>query len=162
MKLRLLTALAVTLVAAIVAAGASAAPAPGMSLARASSEIEFHIRLVVPAVVAKAQDTLRLYKQLGGQGGIANARAELKAAQAGFEVDHASCLGTKAAAGGWSAFRCKLSLSDDLGFTAKAQGTYTRTAGVWRWWTTSFTLIGYGPWNEPVHLGDKFPITVVR
>ena len=162
MKLRLLTALAVALIATFAAAaGAEATSTPGMSLAQASSQIEFHIRLVIPAVVAKAQDTLRLYKQLGGAGGIRQAQQDLDAAKTGMEVDNASCLGTRAAAGGYSAFRCKLSLSDDLGFKGKALGTYSRTAGGWRWWTTSFTLIGYGPWNEPIHLGNKFPITVV-
>jgi len=147
----LLAVLTVTL--AGLAVVQTAAASSGISLAQASAQIEFNVRLVVPSIVTKAQEQLRLANQIGGPNGIAQAQENLKLAKAGLEVDHASCLGTKPARGGHSTFRCKLSLSDDLGFTGKALGTYGRaTSGSWRWQTSSFTLAGYGPaeWHDVI------------
>jgi hypothetical protein len=132
--------------AAVPVSSASAATKPGWSLAKASAYIEFNLRIPVPEVVAYSKEFLRLQKQLGGQFGIAEAEEEIELAKAGLGVDRASCLGLKAAPGGYVSFKCKLAMSDDLGFTAKVLGTWKRLpTGKWRWDSSSFTLGGLCP-----------------
>lgn len=126
------------------AAQASAATKPGWSLAKASAHLEFHLHLVAPDIVAGAEKRLRFQRQIGGENGILNAKEDLAIARAGMETNRASCLGLKAAPGGFVTFRCKLLLSDELGFTGKALGVWKRNpaTGRWLWTSSSFTISG--------------------
>jgi hypothetical protein len=125
---------------------ASAASKPGWTLAKASAYIEFNVHLSDPELLTQAKAHLRQMKQIGGATGIAEARADLATAKAGYSVDRASCLGTKAAAGGYVSFKCKLQGSTDLGFKLKSVGVWKRLpTGKWTYVESSRSYGGYGP-----------------
>ena len=141
---------AVALVGLTAAPSSAAKKKPGWSLAKASAYIEFNLRIPDPDIIAAAKYYLAYMTKIGGPNGIAEAKKELAIATAGQTVDHASCLGLKAAPGGFVSFKCKLALSDELGFTAKRVGTWKRLAtGKWEWSGTSATYGGRCPenWN---------------
>jgi hypothetical protein len=127
------------------ATSAQASEPPGWGIAKASAHLEFHLRLVAPDIITEAQHRLRLSRQLGAS--LEKAEADLRLAKAGLETEHASCLGLRVAPGGYASFKCKLILSDDLGFHGKATGTWARNpaSGRWLWTSTTFTLTGYAP-----------------
>jgi hypothetical protein len=139
MKLILQIALGTILTSILLVPAAQAASRPGISPEQAATRIEFNVRLVDNELVADAQERVRIALALGGPQGALRAKRALTLAKAGFEVDHAACLGTRRAPGGYTAFTCKLTLSIALGYEAKARGTYTRLPnGVWRWRTAWF------------------------
>jgi hypothetical protein len=125
---------------------ADAATQPGWSLAKATAYIESNLRVPAPAIIAAATAHLRAMKQQGRTNAIAEAQRQVTLAKAGLGVDRASCLGSTPAPGGYVAFKCKLALRDDLGFTGKALGTWSRLAtGRWVWRWTTLTAGGVCP-----------------
>jgi hypothetical protein len=125
---------------------ADAATQPGWSLAKATAYIESYVRVPAPAIIAAATVHLQAMKQGGSRSAIAKAQKQLTLAKAGLGVDLARCLGSKAAPGGYVSFKCRLALSDDLGFSGKALGTWSRLAtGSWAWRWTSLTAGGVCP-----------------
>lgn len=127
-------------IAALAFAGVASAATPGMSLAQAQSRLELKLRLVFDDTVTQAQENLRLAKQLGGPEGIRIATDNLAAAKRGMQVDNASCAGLHRVQGGFDSFRCRLLLSDELGYHATAKGLMSRnrSSGRWQWVSQSF------------------------
>lgn len=132
-----------TVAAIVLAAPAVAqAAAPGWTEDKAERHIELNVSVVHQPLVDAAKEQLRRMRQIGGANGIADAEADVAAAKGGFEVTKATCLGVRKAAGGFTAFRCKLTLAPLLGWSGTARGMLSRNAvsGRWRWVTGRLVL----------------------
>jgi len=124
------------------ASGSSASTKPGWSLARASAYVELYVRYTDPYVVAQARREVALAKQLGEAGVLAQAEQNLVLARAGLRVDRALCFDLRAAPGGYASFRCRLLMSDDLGFKATANGVFR--VGATRWYLSMSDYVRTG------------------
>jgi len=78
------------------------------------------------AAVKQALADLVLAKQLGAAGEIAAVQEKIRNVKAGYVTDAATCVGVTAAShGAYWKFRCRLSMSDQIGDSIHVKGILT-------------------------------------